>query len=166
MATKKGPQKQAKDSPAPGDEIGQGIKVVEDTSEDVVTQATKAVGTVMELTKQASKLATSLGLDSTKGTTKASTELTKEMGTATGTLVKSSVDVLQAGSDAVKTTTRIGVNALTNSITLAKDLGKVGCGLVLLTGEILEATGEIIEVSGRMMKTLGRLIESTGKIFK
>lgn len=164
MATKKSETKQIKSNPIPADEIQQGINIMDETTEDVLTQATKAVGTVMDLGRQASKLAVSLGLGATQEGTGATAELTKEMGNATNTLMTSSVDALHVGSDAVKTTAKIGVTALNTTINLGKDLAKVAQGLILLTGEVVEASGEIIEVSGKMIKTLGRIVESLGKV--
>jgi len=166
MAPKKDVKEQKAEVRLPTNEIEQGIKAVEETTEDVLTQATKAVGTMMDLSKQASKIATSLGLGSTKEASTATSEITKEVGVATSTLMNTSVDMVRAGSDAAKTTARIGVNALNTSINLGKDLLSIMTGVVLLTGEIVEATGEIFEVSGRMIKTFGKLVSSTGKIFK
>lgn len=166
MVPKKETATQNNKSPIPAKEIEEGIKTVEHTTEDILTQATKAVGTVMDLSKQASKLAASMGLGGSKDAVSASTELTKEVESATNTLMTTSVDMLHAGSDAVKTTARIGVNALNTSITLGKDLVKVVTGVAALTGEVIQATGEIFEVSGKMIKTLGSLIGSSLKIFK
>jgi len=164
MAPKK--DEKEKTNPLPEKEIAEGVKAVQETTEDVLTQATKAVGTMMDLSKKATKIASSLGLGTTQEAGSATSELTKEMGNATSSLMNTSVDMVHAGSDAVKTTARIGVNALNTSIGLVKDLGKVFTGVILLAGEVVEATGEIFEVSGRMIKTLGKLVSSTGKTFK
>lgn len=166
MSPKKETKTQEKQGPIPTKEIEEGIKTVESTTEDVLAQAAKAVGTVMDLSKQASKLAASIGLGSSKEATSATSELTKEMESATNTLMNTSVDMLHAGSDAVKTTARIGVNALNTSVTLVKDLARVITGVVLLTGEVIEAGGEIFEVSGKMIKTFGKLVGSSCKFLK
>ena len=166
MVPKKETATQNKKSPIPTKEIEEGIKTVEETTEDVLTQATKAVGTVMDLSKQASKLAASMGLGGSSDAISASSELTKDMESATNTLMTTSVDMLHAGSDAVKTTARIGVNAMNTSITLGKDLVKVVTGVAMLTGEVIEATGEIFEVGGKIIKTLGKLIGSSLKPLK
>lgn len=166
MAPKKDSKTKETESPIPATQIEEGIKTVEHTAEDVLTQATRAVGTVMDLSRQASQLAATIGIGGSKDATEASTEITKEMENATGTFMNTSVDMIHAGSDAMKTTARIGVNAMSTGINLFKDLAKVATGIVLLTGEVIEATGEMFEVSGKMIKTVGKLICSTGKSIK
>jgi len=158
--------KTEKESSMPEDEIKSTIKIAADTSSDVIGEAAKAAGTVVELAKQTSKLAASLGLGTTGEAAKTSKELTKEMGEATNTMMKSSIEVINAGSDAVKTTAHITVKALNGAMELARDLTKLVGGVIILTGGIVAATGEIVEVSGRMVKTLGRLVESSGRILK
>lgn len=166
MAPKKENTSTNSDNPLPSDEIEEGIRTVEQTTEDVLTQATKAVGTVMDLSRQASKLAASLGFGSTQAAADATTEISKEMGEATGTLMNTSIDMIHAGSDAVKTTARIGVQAINTGFNLMKDLASVATGLILLTGEMIEASGQIFEVAGKMIKTTGKLIASTGRTFR
>ena len=166
MAPKKESKTQEPETPIPATQIEEGIKTVEHTAEDILTQATRAVGTVMDLSKQASQLATSIGIGGSKDAVVASSEITKDMEDATGALMNTSVDMIHAGSDAMKTTARIGVSAMNAGVNLGKDLVKVATGLILLTGEMVKATGEIFEVSGKMIKTVGKLISSTGKTFK
>jgi hypothetical protein len=163
MAPKKESNTNEDSIPIPTEQIEDGIRTVEETAEDVITQATKAVGTVMDLSRQASKLAASIGLGTS---TEATNDIAREMENATGTLMNTSVDMIHAGSDAVKTTARIGVSAMNTGINLAKDLARVATGLVLLGGEVIQATGEIFEVSGKMIKTFGKLIANTGNAFK